>query len=92
MNVNTDTSSQQPISNGIDPLIKYLSKSKNYLILLIIKGKPKAKVKNYHSIVGIGRGGGKSFSSYGAVLWLLETFQTTFTPCFVSNFEFQIYN
>ena len=37
--------------------------------------------------MGTGRGGGKSFSSFRAFSWPLETFQTTFTLRFVSNFE-----
>ena len=44
------------------------------------------KWKNYHSIGGIGRGGGKSFSTFWASLWLLERFQSTFALHFVSNF------
>jgi hypothetical protein len=42
-------------------------------------------VKKYHIIVGTGRGGGKSFSLFGAFSWLLETFQTTFTLFYVAT-------
>ena len=52
-----------------------------------VKGEPKSKIKKYHSIIGTWRGGGKSFSSFCAFSWQLETFQTTFTLRFVSNFE-----
>ena len=52
-----------------------------------LKGNLRQKWKNYHSIVGIGRGGGKSFNSSWASVWLLETFQTTFTLSFVSHFK-----
>ena len=53
-----------------------------------VKGEHEAKgKKNYHSISGIGRGSGKSVGSFGAFLWVLESFQTTFTLRFVSNLE-----
>ena len=52
-----------------------------------LKGEPKLKVNKYNSIVRTWRGYGKPFSSFQALSWLLETFQTTLTIRFVSNFE-----
>ena len=42
--------------------------------------------KKYHSIIGTWRGGEKSFRSFGAFSWLLETFQPTFALRFVFYF------
>ena len=52
----------------------------------MLKGNQSLEWKKYHSILWIGRSGGKSFYSFGAFSWLLETFQSTFALCFVSNF------
>ena len=56
------------------------------MIFILLKGNQSQKLKKYHSFIGTGRGGGKSFSSFGAFSWLLETFQPTFALRFVSNF------
>ena len=46
------------------------------------------KLKKYCSIIGTGKDGRKDFSSFGAFLWLSETFQLTLTLLLVSNFAY----
>ena len=51
----------------------------------MLKGNMRQKWKKY-CIGGIGGGGGKSVSTFRAILWLMERFQSTFALYFVSNF------